>query len=85
MSPRVERTDPEGLDYGWIMQVTFALTIVAGAPVVAGLSLLVTLPTWEARVGFAVRVGAVVWLCTAIAVYAYARWYRARPEDIESA
>jgi len=74
VTPRVERTDPEGVDYGWVMQVTFVTTIVAGAPLVAFLSLLVSLPTWTARLSFAVRVGAVVWLLTAVAVYAYARW-----------
>lgn len=74
MTPRVERTDPEGIDYGWVMQVTFVTTIVAGAPLVAVLSLFVSLPSWAARLSFAVRVGAVVWLCTAIGVYVYARW-----------
>lgn len=81
VSPRVDRTDPDGLDYGWIMQVTFVTTIVLGAPIVAGLSLLTRLPTWEARVVFAIRVGAVVWLLTAVTVYLYARRYRqAGPE-----
>ncbi|MFB6105899.1 MAG: DUF5822 domain-containing protein [Halobacteriaceae archaeon] len=73
MPRRVERTDVEGLDYGWIMQTTFVLTIVVGAPVVAALSVLVALPTWEARVSFAVRVGAVVWFVTALATFLYAR------------
>lgn len=76
MSPRVDRTEPEGVDFAWVMQVTFVLTIVLGAPVVAGLSLLVALPTWASRLSFAARVGAVVWLVTAIAVYLYARRYR---------
>ena len=75
MPHRVD-TDPDGIDFGWVMQVTFVLTIVVGAPVVAGLSLTTSLPTWEDRVLFAVRVGALVWLVTAVAVYAYARWYR---------
>jgi len=74
--PRVERPEPEGVDHAWVMQVTFVLTIVVGAPVVAGLSLLVELPTWASRLSFAVRVGAVVWLVTAVAVYLYARRYR---------
>lgn len=77
MSPHVERTDPDGVDHGWVMQVTFVVTIVVGAPLVAGLSLLTELPTWGARVTFAVRVAAVVWLLTAVAVYLYARHYRA--------
>nr|WP_248898086.1 DUF5822 domain-containing protein [Haloplanus sp. XH21] len=55
------------------MQVTFITTIVAGSPLVALLSLGQSLPTWGARVAFAVRVGAVVWFVTALLVYAYAR------------
>jgi hypothetical protein len=73
MPERVETTDPEGVDYGWVMQTTFVLTIVAGAPVVAALSTLVALPSWGARAEFAVRVGAVVWLAVGVSVYAYAR------------
>ena len=73
MPERVGSTDPEGVDYGWVMQTTFVVTIVAGAPTVAALSTLVALPTWGARAAFAVRVGAVVWLAVGIAVYAYAR------------
>ncbi|MFB6073172.1 MAG: DUF5822 domain-containing protein [Halobacterium sp.] len=68
-----EETDPEGVDYGWVMQTTFVLTILVGAPVVAALSLFYALPTWTARASFAVRVGAVVWLVTAVATYGYAR------------
>jgi hypothetical protein len=77
VSPSVERTDPEGVDFGWVMQVTFVVTIVLGVPLVAGLSLVVALPTWGSRAAFAIRVGAVVWLVTAIGAYAYARRYRA--------
>ena len=69
----VETTDPDGLDYAWVMQMTFVLTIVVGAPIVAALSTAVSLPTWNARVSFAIRVGAVIWLLTALAVYGYAR------------
>ena len=69
----MERSDPEGVDYGWVMQVTFVVTIAVGAPIVAALSTLVTLPTWGARIAFAVRVGAVVWFLTAVGVYVYAR------------
>jgi len=69
----VERADPEGVDYGWVMQVTFVLTVVVGAPVVALASLGVDLPTWGARAAFAVRVGAPVWFLTALGVLAYAR------------
>ncbi|WP_247728880.1 DUF5822 domain-containing protein [Halovivax limisalsi] len=73
MPEPVETSDPDGLDYGWVMQVTFVLTIVVGAPAVALLSIPATLPTWGERVEFAIRVGAVVWLVTALAVFAYAK------------
>ncbi|WP_436910442.1 DUF5822 domain-containing protein [Halosimplex marinum] len=73
MPARVERTDPDGVDYGRVMQLTFVATIVAGAPLVAALSLAVELTTWTERALFAVRVGAVVWIVTALAVYAYER------------
>lgn len=73
MPQRVDHYVPEGVDYGWVMQVTFVTTIVVGAPLVAALSTQVDLPTWEARAGFAIRVGAVVWLLTAVVVYLYAR------------
>ena len=69
----VETSDPEGVDYGWVMQTTFVLTIVVGAPLVAVLSARTALPTWGARVEFAIRVGAVVWFIVAIGVYLYAR------------
>lgn len=58
------------------MQVTFVLTILVGAPIVAVLSTGTTLPDWPARAGFAVRVGAVIWIVVALAVYAYARYAR---------
>jgi hypothetical protein len=80
---RVETTDPEGVDYGWVMQTTFVLTIVVGAPVVAVLSTGADLPTWSARATFALRVGAVVWLLTAVAVFLYAR--RRIRDDTEDA
>ena len=70
---RVESVEVEGVDYGWVMQVTFVTTIVVGAPIVAGLSSFVALPTWNAKALFAIRVGAVVWFVTAVAVYLYAR------------
>jgi len=69
----VETSDPEGTDYGWVMQTTFVLTIVVGAPVVAALSVFYELPTWAARASFAVRVGAIVWFVSAVAVFLYAR------------
>jgi len=70
---RVETTDPDGVDYGWVMQVTFVVTILVGAPIVAVASIGATLPTWTDRALFAVRVGAVVWILTGLAVYAYER------------
>ena len=74
MPERVEQHDPEGVDYGWVMQVTFVVTILVGAPIVAVAALFVSLPTWGARAGFAIRVGAVVWLLVAVSVYLYERW-----------
>ena len=73
MPEPVETTSPEGIDYGWVMQVTFVTTIVVGAPIVALLSVPVDLPSWGARAEFAVRVGAVVWLVVGLAVFAYAK------------
>jgi len=69
----VERAEFQGIDYGWVMQTTFVLTIVVGAPVVAVLSVFVTLDSWGARAAFAVRVGAPIWFITAVAVALYAR------------
>jgi hypothetical protein len=73
MPTSVETTDPDGVDYGWVMQTTFVLTIVVGAPVVAVLSLFAELPSWGSRANFALRVGAPVWLCLGVLVYSYAR------------
>lgn len=73
MPERVERTDPDGVDFGWVMQTTFVLTIVVGAPVVAIVSLPAELPTWSDRAQFALGIGAPIWFCTAVGVYLYAR------------
>ncbi len=62
------------VDYGWVLEVTFVLTVVIGAPLIAIGSLLIELPTWTARVTYATMVAAAVWLLTAMLVYAYARW-----------
>jgi len=70
---RVEETDPDGVDYGWVMQVTFVLTILVGAPTVGLLSIGRALPTWTDRAAFAIRVGAFVWIVVAVGVYLYAR------------
>lgn len=80
VSDPVEHTDPEGVDYGWVMQTTFVLTVVVGAPLVGLLALARPLPTWAARATFAVRVGAAVWATTAVVVYLYAR-RRDAPDD----
>lgn len=73
MPERVETTNPDGVDYGWVMQMTFVTTIVVGAPIVAAASLFADLPDWSAWASFAIRVGAVVWFLTAVAVFLYAR------------
>jgi len=69
----VERAEFEGVDYGWVMQTTFVVTILVGAPVVAVLSAFVTLDSWGARAAFAVRVGAPIWFLTAVVVALYAK------------
>ena len=74
--PAVEQTDPEGVDFGWVMQVTFVTTILLGSPIVAAASIATRLPTWTSRAMFAVRVGAVIWILTAVSVYLYARYRR---------
>lgn len=68
-----ETTDPDGVDYGWVMQTTFVVTIVVGAPIVALLSITATLPTWSARARFAVSVGAPIWFTTAVSLFIYAK------------
>ncbi|USZ67748.1 DUF5822 domain-containing protein [Halorussus salilacus] len=75
MPQPVETHDPEGVDYGWVMQTTFVVTIVVGAPVVALLAWAtgVSLPTWGSRVSFAIRVGSLVWFVVAVSVFLYAR------------
>ena len=73
MPEHVETTSPDGVDYGWVMQTTFVATILVGAPVVAVLSTGAALPSWADRVEFAIRVGAPVWLVTAVGVFAYAK------------
>ena len=73
MPEPVETSSPEGVDFGWVMQVTFVVTIVVGAPIVAILSSGTDLPTWGDRAEFAIRVGAPVWFVTAIVVFAYAK------------
>jgi hypothetical protein len=62
-------TPPDEVDYTRVMQLTFVTTILAGVPLVVVLSLFATLPTWTARAGFAVRVGALVWLVTGVGIF----------------
>lgn len=76
VSPEVTRTEPDGIDYGWILQVTFIASIVVGAPLVAILSIPVTLDTWPERARFAAGIGSMVWFFVGIAVYLYARHSR---------
>ena len=88
MSPDVHETEPDGIDYGWVMQTTFVLSIVVGAPLIALLSIFADLPTWNARATFAIQVGAAVWLVLGLSVYGYARRFREKrsekPETAES-
>lgn len=76
VTPSVETTDPDGVDFGWVMQITFVVTITAGSVLVAVLSLGARLPDWGSRALFALRVGALIWFLTALGTYAYARRYR---------
>jgi len=80
----VETTDPDGVDFGWVMQMTFVITILVGAPIVAGLSILVELPTWGSRVSFAIRVGAPIWFLTAVGTFLYAKYKLDAEENDET-
>jgi len=80
----VETTDPDGVDFGWVMQMTFVITILVGAPIVAGLSILVELPTWGSRVSFAIRVGAPIWFLTAVGAFLYAKYKLDTDENDEA-
>ena len=85
MADPVAKTNPEGVDFGWVMQVTFVVTILVGAPLVALLSTTVELSTWGARANFAIRVGAPIWLTTNIAAYLYAKYKREESGSDEEA
>ena len=74
MPERVETSTPDGVDYGWVMQVTFISAILVGAPLIALLSTTADLPTWGARAEFAIRVGAPIWLLISLVVFAYAKY-----------
>lgn len=73
VTPEVTRTESEGIDFGWVMQVTFITSIFVGTPVVAILAIPATLPTWAERAQFAVGIGAAVWFVVGLSVYTYAR------------
>lgn len=73
MPEPVETHDPDGVDYAWVMQMTFVITIAAGAPIVAALSINADLASWSARAEFALRVGAVIWFITSTGLYIYAK------------
>ena len=83
MADPVAKTNPEGVDFGWVMQVTFVVTILVGAPLVAVLSTTVELSTWGARANFAIRAGAPIWLTTNVAAYLYAKYKRERSDGDE--
>lgn len=70
----VEEYTPDGIDHGWILQITFIITILVGAPVTALLGIYVDLPTWADRAEFAIRVGAVIWFLTAVITYSYTKY-----------
>lgn len=76
MPERVASADPDGVDYTWVMQMTFVAALAVGVPVVVVASLGRDLPTWTDKALFAVRTGAVVWLLVAVVVYGYARTKR---------
>lgn len=73
MPTKIGATSPDGVDYGWVLQVTFITTIILGVPIVAVAAMPFELTTWGQRANFAIRMGAVVWLGTSIVVYWYAR------------
>lgn len=76
MPEPVERYEPDGIDYAWVMQVTFVITILLGAPIVALASTGASLPTWGERLRFALAIGSIIWFVTGLAVFGYARRYR---------
>lgn len=76
MPVKTEEYTPDGIDYGWILQITFILTILIGAPITALLGIYVELPTWNDRAEFAIRVGAVIWFLTAVIILGYTKYNR---------
>jgi hypothetical protein len=74
--PVTLRTPVSEVDYEWVMQTTFVLTIAVGAPLVALASLFVSFDSIVDAAPFAVRVGAGVWFLTAVGAYCYERFRR---------
>lgn len=69
----------ESVDYRWVMEMTFILTVVIGTPIIALGGLLVEFDGWTGRVVYATTIAALVWFLTAISVYLYARGTLKRP------
>ncbi len=69
--------DDAGVDHTRILQQTFVVTVVIGAPALAIGSLFVDLPTWSARAAYAGTFGGSLWLGTALALY-LRDWRRVR-------
>lgn len=61
------------VDYGWVMEVTFILTVLVGTPIVVVGSLWFDPSGWTGRIVYATTVGAAIWFATAVGVYVYAR------------
>ncbi|MFP4590466.1 MAG: DUF5822 domain-containing protein [Halobacteriales archaeon] len=69
----MDGVDGPPVDHTRILQTTFVVTVLVGAPLVALSSLLVDLPTWRARAAFAGVVGGSIWLLTAIGLLVRSR------------
>ena len=69
----------DAVDFGWVMEVTFVVTVLVGAPIVAIGSLLFDIGGWTDRLVYATTVAAAVWFVTAVVVYGYARRRLRRP------
>lgn len=61
------------VDYGYVLEVTFVLTVLVGAPVIALASLFVELDSWTARVVFATTLAGALWFVFAVVIYASVR------------
>lgn len=57
------------VDFGWILQMTFVVTVVAGVPLLALGSVFVSLPDWPSRAAYAGAGGGSLWLVTAVGLY----------------